>query len=133
MLFTEIVHCLLMIPHALNNATVQNLTVKYYREIQCTPLRDKHHVCQSVHFFIYFLVHVVPVFISNESNLLHFCVHVRVRTYVLLYAGCASCIDHSDIGTERKWTRALRLLSSLPPKVSWSRYFIRTQTHQSSV
>lgn len=52
MLFIEIVHCLLMIPHALNNATVQNLTVKYYREIQCTPLRGKHHVCQSVHFFI---------------------------------------------------------------------------------
>lgn len=47
----EIVHCLLMIPHALNNATVQNLTVKYYREIQCTPLRGKHCMCQSVHFF----------------------------------------------------------------------------------
>ncbi len=93
-----------MIPHALNNVTVQNLTVKYYREIQCTPLRGKRHMCQSVHFciIILFLVHIEPVFISNESNLLHYCVHVRVRTYVLMYAGCASCIDHSDVGTERK-------------------------------
>ncbi len=49
----EIVHCLLRIPHALNNVTVQNLTVKYYREIQCTPLRGKRHMCQSVHFFYY--------------------------------------------------------------------------------
>lgn len=51
----------------------------------------------------------------------------------VLYAGCASCIDHSDVGTERKRTRASRLLPSLFPKVSWSRYFIRPQTHRFSV
>ncbi len=57
-------------------------------------------------YYLVFSAYWTSVHIK-ESNQLHYCVHVRLHTYVLMYAGCASCIDHSDVGTERKWTRAL--------------------------